>query len=191
MGKVTVFNFVSVNGYFAGPGGDISWAHDSEENDFAAESLQADGILLFGRVTYELMVKYWPTPQAMKDAPAVAEGMNKAEKIVFSRTLKKVDWQNTRVIGGNIVEETRKLKETSGKDMTILGSGSIVTQFADQDLIDEYQLMVHPVALGDGIPFLKGIKQTIKMKTTTTRPFKSGLVLHCYVPVGKGIASNR
>ena len=74
--------------------------------------------------------------------------------------------------------------------MTILGSGSIVTQFADQDLIDEYQLMVHPVALDDGTPFL-GIKHPMKMKIITTRPFKGGLVLHCYVPVGKAMASNR
>ena len=185
MGKLCVYNFVSANGYFKGPDEDISWAKQNqskEERDFAAENLQADGILLFGRVTYEMMKSYWPTPQAKKDAPDVAEGMNKAEKIVVSKTLKKTDWENTRIIKDNIAAEVKKLKETSGKDITILGSGSIVSQLAEKGLIDEFQVMVHPVAIGDGTPFLKAINKKIELELTKTRSFKSGIVLLCYQP---------
>jgi dihydrofolate reductase len=111
-----VFNFMTLNGYFKGPGGDISWHSHSkeEEGEFAGEMAQMGGTLLFGRVTYEMMVAYWPTPAAKKDVPAVADGMNKSEKIVFSRTLKKADWQNARVVNGDIVEEVRRLKGVAG-----------------------------------------------------------------------------
>src|SRR4029078_3336239 len=84
MRRLNVFNFISMNGYFSGPGDDISWAHMRPEDDLAAESLQGDSVLLFGRRTYELMVQYWPNDAAKKNAPEVAKGMNEAEKIVFS-----------------------------------------------------------------------------------------------------------
>jgi dihydrofolate reductase len=124
MGKLRVFNFITLNGYFQGTKGDISWAHRGEEDEYAAEMLKGRDRLLFGRVTYELMKSYWPTPQAMKDAPLVAQGMNSADKIVFSRTLDKAEWNNTQAVRENISEEMKKLKEESARDSTILGSGS-------------------------------------------------------------------
>jgi len=184
MRKLTVFNFISLNGCYKGPLDDIGWhRHGAEEGEYSAEGLQADNILLFGRVTYELMASYWPTPDAMKNAPIVAQGMNKAEKIVFSRTLDKAGWQNTKIIKENIVEEVRKIKQTPGKDMTILGSGSVVTQFAEQGLIDDYQIMVDPVAIGDGTTIFKGIRQKLDLRLVMTRTFKSGVVLLGYKPV--------
>ena len=111
--------------------------------------------------------------------------MNNADKIVFSRTLKRLEWRNTRLVKDNIVEEIKKRKKISGKDMTLLGSGSILTQFAEQDLIDEYQIMVDPVVLGDGTPIFKGIKHKLDLRLTMTRTFKSGVVLLCYQPVEK------
>ena len=186
MRKVTVFNFITLNGYFKGPKEDISWhRHGAEENDYAAESLKSGNTLLFGRVTYEMMASYWPTPAAAKSDPIVAEGMNNAEKIVFSRTLEKAEWKNTRLIKDNIVEEIRKMKQLPGKDMTLLGSGSILTQFAEQGLIDEYQIMVDPVILGDGTPIMKGLTRKLDLKLTGTRTFKSGVVLLSYRPVEK------
>jgi dihydrofolate reductase len=185
MSKLTVFNFVTLNGYFKGPGGDLSWhRHGAEENEFAAGNLNSPGnILLFGRVTYEMMAGYWPTPEAIKNDPVVAEGMNKADKIVFSRSLKKAEWNNTRLVKDNIIEEVKKMKQLPGKDMTILGSGSIITQFAEQGLIDGYQIMVDPVALGDGTPIFKGISRRLELKLTTTNTFKSGVILLCYEPM--------
>jgi dihydrofolate reductase len=186
MRKVTVFNFITLNGYFKGPKGDISWhRHGAEENEYAASNLKSGGTLLFGRLTYEMMANYWPTPIAIKNDPIVAAGMNHADKIVFSRTLKKVEWSNTRLVKDNIVEEIRKMKQQPGKDMTVLGSGSIVAQFAEQDLIDEYQIMVDPVVLGRGTSIFKGIKHKLDLKLTGTRTFKSGVVLLSYQPVAK------
>jgi dihydrofolate reductase len=183
MRKVTVFNFITLNGYFKGRNGDISWhKHGAEENEYAAEMLKSGNTLLFGRVTYEMMASYWPTPIAIKNDPIVAEGMNNADKIVFSRTLKKVEWSNTRIVKDNIEEEIKKMKQMPGKDMTLLGSGTILTQFAEQSLIDEYQIMVDPVVIGDGTPIFKSIKNKLDLKLTMTRTFKSGVVLLCYQP---------
>jgi len=190
MRKLIVYNFVTLNGYFKGPNGDISWhkqasEEKAEEAEFAAENLQSGSTLLFRRVTYEMMASYWPTPEAIKNDPVVAKGMNEADKIVFSRTLKKAGWSNTRIVKDNMAEEVKKLKQLPGKSMTLLGSGSILTQFADQGLIDEYQIMVDPVAIGDGTPIFKNIKRTLDLKLTTTRTFKSGVVLLCYQPAKK------
>ena len=183
MGKVSAFNFVTLDGYFEGPKRDISWhKHDADGTAYAVEGLKSGNALLFGRVTYELMASYWPTPIAIQNDPVVAEGMNKAEKIVFSRTLKKVGWNNTRLVRDNIGREIGNLKKTSRKDMTLLGSGSILTQLAQEGLIDEFQFMVDPVALGDGTPIFKNIKHRLNLKLTSTRTFKNGTVLLCYQP---------
>jgi len=184
VGKLSVFNFMTLNGYYKGPNGEINWhQHGGEEAEYSAESLKAESMLLFGRVTYEMMASFWPTPDAMKSLPEVAEGMNKAEKIVFSRTMKKADWNNTRVISGNIVEEVKKLKESSPKDMTILGSGSILTQFAEAGLIDDYQFMINPVALGAGEPIFKGLKNILNLELISVKTFKNGILLLNYKPV--------
>ena len=111
--------------------------------------------------------------------------MNNADKIVFSRTLKKAEWTNTRLVKDNIVEEMKKMKQVPGKDMTLLGSGSILAQFAEHGLIDEYQIMVDPVVLGDGTPIMKSIKHKLDLRLIGTRTFKSGVVLLCYGPVEK------
>lgn len=185
--RLNVFNFVTLNGYFEGPKkGDVSW-HKSgaEENKYAADMLKSGNTLLFGRVTYEQMVSYWPTPAAVKNNPILAERMNSAEKIVFSRKLKKVEWNNTRLMKNNIEKEIKKMKQLPGKDMTLLGSGSILTQFAERGLIDEYQFMVDPVVISKGTSTFKGIKDKLDLKLITTRTFKSGVVLLCYQPLAK------
>jgi dihydrofolate reductase len=186
MRKVTVFNFVTIDGFFKGPKEDISWhRHGEEENEYAAQSLKSGNTLLFGRVTYEMMASYWPTPAAIHNDPVVARGMNDADKIVFSRTLKKAEWNNTRLMKDNIVGEIKKMKQMPGKNMTLLGSGSILTQFAEQGLIDEYQIMVDPVVLGDGTPIMKGIKHKLDLRLTGIRRFRSGVVLLSYQPEEK------
>jgi dihydrofolate reductase len=184
MRKLSVFNFITLNGYFKGINEDISWhRHGDEESAFASEGAQTQSVLLFGRKTYEMMASYWPTPQAMKDAPAVADGMNKSEKIVFSKTLTAATWKNTRLVKDNIVEEVRKLKQTAGNDLTVLGSGSIITQFAAAGLIDDFQFMVDPVVLGEGSTMFQGLPEKLDLKLTQTKSFKSGVVLLCYKPV--------
>jgi dihydrofolate reductase len=186
MRKLSVFNFMTLNGYFKGAHGAINWHKDKdpEKDAFSAESMKSGNTLLFGRMTYEMMASFWPTPAALEQAPALAEGMNNTEKIVFSRTLKKAGWNNTRIIKDDLVEEIRRLKQGPGKDMTLLGSGSILTQLAEQGLIDDYLFMVDPVAIGDGTPIFKGIGKELRLKLTMTKTFKSGVILLCYQPKG-------
>jgi dihydrofolate reductase len=184
MRKLVVFNHVSLDGYFVDKNGDMSWAkasaHDVEWNAFVAENAKGEGPLLFGRVTYDLMTRYWPTPMAMKNDPAVAKRMNEMPKIVFSRTLDKASWNNTRLIKGDLVREICKLKEEPGEGMVILGSGSLVSQLAPESLIDEYQMVVNPVVLGAGRMMFDGIEKKLSLTLTKTRAFGNGNVFLCY-----------
>jgi dihydrofolate reductase len=184
MSKINSYTFITLNGFYKGDHEDISWhRHGEEEGEHAKEGLAGNGILLFGRKTYEMMSSYWPTPGAMQSAPEVAKGMNNAEKIVFSRTVKEASWNNTRVISDNIVEEMKRLKHTGSKDMTVLGSGSILTLFAQNNLIDEYQFMIDPVILGEGATILKSITKNLILKLTRSKVYKSGVILACYEPI--------
>jgi dihydrofolate reductase len=183
MRKLFTFTFISLDGYYKGQNGDISWhKHGAEESEFSAENLKSGNILLFGRTTYEMMASFWPTPMALTSFPEVAAGMNKAEKIVFSRTLQKADWQNTTITSENMIEEVQKLKLHATKDMTLLGSGSILTQLAEAGLIDEYQVMIDPVAIGNGTSIFHNINRQLNLKLTTTRTFQSGIILLTYQP---------
>ncbi len=183
MRKLSLFNFISLNGFYKGPNEDIQWhKHGPQESEYGIEAMQSDNILLFGRKTYEMMKSYWPTPMAAEQNPKMAESMNKAEKIVCSRTLQQADWNNTTIIK-NLVPDIQKLKQSDGKDITILGSGSIITQLAENNLIDIYQYMIDPVAIGDGTPILKGLIHELNLKLSDHRIFKSGVVLLSYEPV--------
>jgi dihydrofolate reductase len=186
MRKLIAFNHVTLDGYFVSAGGDFSWARngneDPEYSAFVAENASGGGQLLFGRVTYDLMASYGPTPIADQHNPGVAAGMNSMEKVVFSRTLEKASWNNTKLVKGNLVAEVRKMKEEAGPGMAILGSGSIVAQLALERVIDEYQMMVDPVALGKGRSMFDGIRETLTLKLAKTRTFKNGKVFLCYEP---------
>ena len=192
MRKLAAFNQVSLDGYFVGANGDISWAHrhDAEFKAFVAENAKGGGLLVFGRMTYELMASYWPTPVAIENDPLVAERMNHLPKLVFSRTLDKASWNNTTLVKGDLATEIRKVKNEPGSDMTILGSGSIVSQLAQEGLIDEYQLVVIPVVLGKGRTMFEGITEKLTLKLAKTRTFGNGNVLLCYEPTEnrKGVA---
>lgn len=182
MRKLTAYNFLTLNGFFKGLNEDTNWhTHGQEEAKYSEEALAQDqNILLFGRKTYEMMVSFWPTPQAKDMFPKVAAGMNKAEKIVFSQSPFEPTWENTQVISGDIVERMRAIKKSPGKDMTILGSGTIISLFTDHDLIDEYQFMIDPVAIPDGTPVFNNIKQKLDLRLTGSKVFTSGVVLLNY-----------
>src|SRR6266852_9185587 len=186
MRKLVVFNHVTLDGYFVDMNGDMSWAHnnlkDAEYKAFVDGNASGGGELLFGRITYELMASYWPTPHALQNDPIVAEGMNNLKKVVFSRTLEKAAWNNTKLVKGDMAAEVRKMKKEPGEGMAILGSGSIVSQLAQEGLIDEYQMVVNPLVLGKGRTMFDGIKEKLALKLTKTRPFGNGIVLLCYEP---------
>ena len=186
MRRLSVFNAVSLDGYFVDNKGDMSWAHagqdDPEWQAFSAENAGGDGVLVFGRITYELMASYWPTPMASQNNPAVAEGMNRMPKVVFSRTLDRVSWSNTKLVKSDMAAEIRKMKNEPGPDLVILGSGSIVAQLAQEGLIDDYQIALKPVALGGGRTMFEGIKEQLNLKPTKTRAFGNGTVMLWYEP---------
>jgi dihydrofolate reductase len=186
MRKLIVFNHVSLDGYFVDKNGDMSWAkadhQDAEWNAFVAGNASGGGALVFGRITYEMMASFWPTPFAIENMPAVAEGMNNMPKVVFSRTLDHASWNNTTLVKGDLAAEIRKMKQEPGPGMAILGSSNIVSQLAQEGLIDEYQIVVNPVVLGKGRTMFDGVKEQLSLKLTKSRAFGNGNVLLCYEP---------
>jgi dihydrofolate reductase len=185
MRKVIVFNQVTLDGYFTDLKGDMSWAHkqDPEWNAFVAENATGGGVLVFGRITYEMMASWWSTPQAIQSMPVVAEQMNQLPKVVFSRTLDQASWNNTKLVKGSLAAEVRKMKQEPGPDMAIMGSGSIVSQLAQEGLIDEYQIVVNPIVLGKGRTMFDSVTERLTLKRTKTRAFGNGNVLLCYQPM--------
>ncbi|MGA7106589.1 MAG: dihydrofolate reductase family protein [Terracidiphilus sp.] len=186
MRNLIVFNHITLDGYFVDAQGAMSWAKpgndDPEYAAFVAENASGGGTLVYGRVTYAMMASYWPTPIADQHMPIVAKSMNAAPKVVFSRTLNEATWNNTRLLKDNLLEEVRKLKAESGPGLCILGSGSIVAQLAAHNLIDEYQMMIDPIALGGGRSMFHGIPAPLHLKLSRSRTFKNGKVFLSYLP---------
>ena len=188
MRKVILSNLVTLDGFFEGPNKELDWhIVDEEFNEYAIDLLSKVDALLFGRVTYQLMADYWPAaatnPSTPKSDLEIADKMNNLPKIVFSKTLQEVKWNNSRLVKENIAEEISKMKQQPGKDMVIFGSGSIVSTFMQHGLIDEYRIIVNPVVLGNGNPLFKGINDKQNLKLLKTRVFSSGVVILYYEPV--------
>ncbi|MCE6991925.1 dihydrofolate reductase family protein [Dyadobacter sp. CY323] len=189
MGTLSTFNFLTLNGFYKGVDEDISWhRHGGDESSFASEQMEGrKSILVFGRVTYESMSSWWPTPAALETMPDVAKGMNESSKIVFSTTMESADWENTTLIRGNLIEEIKKLKADPNVQLTILGSGSLVAQLADAGLIDHYAIMIDPVAIGEGTALFSGMKTKLDLKLVDTQTFNSGVILVNYIPLERSL----
>ncbi len=187
MKKISVFNHVTADGFFAGPNGEIDWfkviKKDNEWDAYTHRNARAGDTLVFGNITYEMMKNYWPTPDAIKSDPGMARVVNESPKVVFSSSLGNVEegphWKNIRLFHKINPDEIRKLKEK--QDMTILGSGSIVQQFTTLGLIDEYVLVIVPVVLGAGKSLFRDVK-TMNLVLLESKTFKNGLVLVRYQP---------
>lgn len=186
MRSLTVFNNISLDGYFTDAHDDMSWAHevaDEEWGRWSADNARGgQGTLLFGRKTYELMAGFWPTKEAKAQMPDIAEGMNRMEKLVVSKSLKQVTWNNTRLLGGDLVQEIKTLKAGTGAPILIMGSGSLVAQLTQARLIDSYTLIFVPVVLGAGRTLFEGVDGRVKLRRTTERAFGNGNIVATYVP---------
>jgi dihydrofolate reductase len=135
-----------------------------------------------GRRTYDLMAAYWPTDFAKQNDPIVATAMNSLPKIVFSRTMREADWYNTRLVQSDPIEAMRVLKRDEGQDMIVLGSGSIVSLFAQAGLVDRFQFVIVPLALGAGRSVFEGMSESLRLEPVGSRAFKNGNVVLTYVP---------
>jgi dihydrofolate reductase len=177
---------VSLDGFIARANGELDWhLVDGEFNEYARDLLDSFDTLVFGRVTYELMASYWPTATTNDPVEArIAERLNTLPKVVFSRTLRKVEWKNSSLAHGGVAEEIRKMKEQPGKDIGI-GGTSLVSALAPLGLIDDYRILVVPVVLGSGKPLFKDVKKSISLRLRETKTFGSGLVLLAYQPEKK------
>lgn len=184
---------MTLDGFMAGPRGELDWhfPHWNEEMaNFAYEQLCMMDSILLGRITYQAMASYWPyeannTANGRQECE-YAYMMNNYTKIVFSRTLRTVEWRNTRLVKKNIAKEVAELKQQPGMDMIVYGSGSIVSRLMQLDLIDEYVLWLHPITLGKGIPLFREMQHKHPLKLLRTKTFSSGVVILYY---GKGDSS--
>jgi dihydrofolate reductase len=174
---------MTLDGFFEGPSHDIGWHNvDKEFDDFSIKQLETAGMLLFGRVTYELMAGYWPSEESLKDDPIVANWMNSLPKVVFSRTLEKADWNNTRLVKTDVAGEISRLKQQSGKDLFLFGSADLATTLIKLGLIDEYRILLNPIVLGKGSLLFKGVEKPFKLNLIKTRTFQNGNILLYYQP---------
>lgn len=177
MRKVVLGMNVTLDGYVARTNGELDWMFpniDSERTESITEGLSEIDVFLMGRVTYEGMAAHWPTAD-----DEIAPLMNRATKIVFSRTLKKVDWENCRLAAGDPAEEIAELKRQPGTAIAVAGGARFAQSLSKQGLIDEYNLTVHPVVLGTGIPLFT---DPINLKLLSTRAFDTGAVVLNYEP---------
>jgi dihydrofolate reductase len=190
MRKIVMFNRISMDGFFAGPNGEShEWFINDYRVDEAAHKMMEPDTVLFGRVTYQIFEDHWPkeetNPKAPKEAKDTAKELKNMNKVVFSKTLKKVNWENTELIKGDLVNEVRKLKQGNGRDMVIFGSGTIVQQLTAEGLIDEYVFVITPVILGAGKSLFKEVDK-LNLKLLETKDFKSGNVILHYKTEKKG-----
>ena len=187
MRKLVLTEWVSLDGYTAGPDNDMSFVGESfndEMGQYEDDIVSTGDTLVLGRVTYESFAGSWPyvpdKPDASEAEKAYARKLNSMRKIVFSKTLDTADWNNSVLLREIDPETIKRWKQEDGKDMLIYGSASIVQQLTNLGLIDEYQLLVHPVVLGGGKPLLKNITDKQRLKLVSAKPFSSGVVLLTY-----------
>jgi len=184
MRGIVLLEHVSLDGYVAGPNGEMDWIRFDDELVEDVERLTADAdAAIFGRVTYQLMEGYWPTaaesPSATKHDIDHSRWVNNAPKYVFSRTLQNAPWgkwNNVRLVRDNFAEELRDLKQQPGKNLLMIGSAGLAQAFMRLGLIDDYRINVNPVVLGGGKPLFHDTGAKINLKLVESRRFKSGVV---------------
>ncbi|WP_027382482.1 dihydrofolate reductase family protein [Epilithonimonas caeni] len=180
MRKIISFMHISLDGYVAGPDGEMDWIKvDEEIFDFVAQRIGESDTAMYGRVTYQMMESYWPTaadkPNASKHDVEHSRWYKGVNKIVLSRTIESQDSNKTTIINDNLADRINEIKQQEGKDILIFGSPSATHSLIQQNLIDGYWLFVNPVVLGEGIPLFVDIKEKINLKLLSTQQFTNGV----------------
>jgi len=181
MRKLVSFMHVSLDGFVAGPQGEMDWIRvDEEIFDYAGNRTDESDTALYGRVTYDMMEGYWPTaadqPGASKHAIAHSAWYKKVSKVILSRSMKDKKLPNTKIVADDIANEITQLKKAAGGEIVIFGSPSATQALMQEDLVDEYWLFINPILLGQGIPFFKGLRNNSKLKLKKSHAFSSGVV---------------
>lgn len=187
MRRIITTTWVTLDGFIAGPNGEMDWVgeiYDDAMGTYEYELVNAADTLLLGRVTYESFAGSWPhvpdNPDTSEGEKAYARRLNAMRKVVFSRTLERAEWSNSTLMNEVTPEAIEDLKREPGGDMLIYGSASLVQALTSLGLIDEYQVLVHPVVLGGGKPLFGELKDQVKLKLVGTKTHPSGVVLLTY-----------
>jgi dihydrofolate reductase len=184
--RIIASEFVSADGYIVGPNEDMSWVTDNfneEMGKYAGDLMESMDTVLLGRVTYQIMARAWPN-WTEEQSPG-ADKMNVTPKVVLSRTLEKAPWgryEPATIIKEDARERLRELKERPGRNIVIYGSGNMVQSLTQMGLIDEYQLLVHPVLLGDGKTLFGKMRRPIDLKLSRAQTFGNGVNVLSYEP---------
>lgn len=173
---------ISLDGYFEGENHDLSWHHaDNDEfQKFVDAQNLTIGAILMGKTTFEMMRSFWPSEEGTNADPKTATFMTQTQKYVITHGEYEPNWENTAVIHGDVFRQIEELKRQPGKDLAIFGSNMLSVSLAEAGLIDEYRIMVNPIAIGTGTPLFKGISAPLRLTLATTRPFPTGNVLLTY-----------
>lgn len=186
MRNIISFMHISLDGFVAGPNGEMNWIKvDEELFDHVGKRISETGTALYGRVTYDMMEGYWPTAgdelDASKHDIEHSAWYKKAHKIVLSKTLQGKDLPNTTIISDNVAERLNEIKQQEGSEILLFGSPTATHALMEQGLIDGYWLFVNPVILGEGIPLFKGVKGKTSLKLVGTRQFTNGVTELNYI----------
>lgn len=189
MRRLALFMHVSLDGFVAGPNGEMDWIKvDDQMFEYAGQRTNESDTALYGRVTYQMMEGYWPTaadqPNATKHDIEHSTWYNKVDKVILSKTMEGQQLPNTIIISNDIEHRVKALKQQAGKEIVIFGSPSASHTLMQHGLIDEFWLFVNPILLGQGIPLFKNIQQTTELKLVTTGTFESGVVCLHYQKKG-------
>lgn len=186
MRKIISFMHISLDGFVAGPNGEMDWIKADEELfDHVGKRIGTGDTALYGRVTYDMMEAYWPTaadkPNATKHDIEHSKWYKDVHKVVLSRTMKDENLANTTIISENLSDNINEIKKGEGEDILLFGSPTATHALIQQGLIDGYWLFVNPVILGKGIPLFTGIEEKVKLKLLSTKLFASGVTELNYV----------
>ena len=185
MRKIIAVEFLTLDGFVAGPGTNMDWVTVTDEiKEALGEGQKTVDTFLLGRITYQGLLTYWPD-KMKEEEPFLADHINLKLKLVFSKTLEQAPWgtyNNTRVVKDQILEEVQRQKQQTGGDMMIIGSPSLVHSFEQVGFIDEYVLLIHPIFVSNGIPLFK---QKANLKLLETKTFRNGVVRLAYQKVSE------
>jgi dihydrofolate reductase len=171
---------LSLDGFVSGPRGEVEWAFADFDEEYAEHEvpmLWRAGAHLMGSVTYREMAAHWPTSTEPYAAP-----MNRIPKIVFSRSLTKAEWAETRIVSGDLATEIATLKRQPGKDLLAHGGARFARSLVRTGLIDEFRLMVHPLVLGKGVRLFPELAAPMRFKLVDSKAFRTGLIARTFQP---------